>query len=168
MSDELNYFDFFKKMEEKFDIEYAIENRNLEFFKRYLISKKDDFRALSDICFMYNNKEKIIKSLGYDYIFCSCSFDEYRKLPNLVHLNLNIQRIENLASLQLPTSLKTLSLDRCRIESLASLQILTSLETLDLWCNFITDISPLASLIRLRKLNLSVNQNYPILLLLNR
>ena len=42
MSDELNYLDFSKKMEEKFDIEYATENWNLEFFKRYLLSKKDD------------------------------------------------------------------------------------------------------------------------------
>ena len=68
MSDELNYFDFTKKMDEKFEFKYGITDWNLELFKQYLLTKKDDLKFSKALNFNSYNDD-IIKKVGYEYLY---------------------------------------------------------------------------------------------------
>ena len=160
MSDELKYVDFIKEMDSKSKIKTAkrhiiyqfssgskyfryfenskknndfVEygNKNLEFFKRYLISKKDDYKFLA---LLDNYKQEIIKVLGYEYIFYTHYYD-YDKMPNLIYLNLGCKFNINWASIAKSTSLQILYLNTTEIEDLTPLIPLKSLQTLDLGFN---------------------------------
>ena len=151
MSDELNYLDFSKMMDKNLDYEEA--STNIELFKRYLSSKKDDTEFCSGLDMI-----KIIELVGREYIFYyEGNFnDELLNMKNLVCLKLTSNN-GDYSSIRLLTSLKILYLWMQQIKSkdYSFLSSLVQLEELDLINNSINNFSFLGSLKKLKKLNLS-------------
>lgn len=84
-------------------------------------------------------------------------FSSLGKLPNLVRLDLRLNKIDRLDSLKDLTNLKSIILSSNKIKDISPLKELTNLVHLDLRNNSIEDVTPLSSLTNLRRLSITTS-----------